>query len=110
MKEKHALATPPSLRVSTTASILALPRATKRLITVSVDTVAIVVALWAALALKFDRLDPAVAHTMTFFVVAVVSALSIFSISGLYRTVIRFAGAKAMTSIVAGVTFSVLVL
>jgi FlaA1/EpsC-like NDP-sugar epimerase len=110
MKEKHALATPPSLRVTTTESILALPRPTKRLITVSVDAVAIVVALWAALALKFDRLDPAVGRPMIFFAVAVASALSIFSISGLYRTVIRFAGAKAMTSILAGVTFSVLVL
>ena len=110
MKEKHALATPPSLRVATTESILALPRATKRLITISVDTLAIVVALWAALALKFDRLDPAAGRTLTFFVVAVASALLIFWISGLYRTVIRFAGAKAMTSIVAGVSFSVLVL
>jgi UDP-N-acetylglucosamine 4,6-dehydratase len=110
MKEKHALATAPSLRVATTESILALPRPTKRLITVSVDAVAIVVALWAALALKFDRLDPPVGRTLTFFVVAVASALALFSVSGLYRTVIRFAGTKAMSSIVGGVSFSVLAL
>src|SRR5262249_22161181 len=79
-------------------------------ITVTVDTVAILVALWAALALKFDRLDPALAHTLTYFVLAVASAMSIFSVSGLYRTVIRFAGPKAMTSIIAGVSFSVVVL
>jgi len=110
MKEKHALATPPSLLVATTASILALPRGTKRLITVTVDTVAILVALWAALALKFDRIDPALERTLTYFMLAVASATFIFSVSGLYRTVIRFAGPKAMTSIIGGVSFSVVVL
>jgi len=110
MKEKHALATPPSLRVATTASILALPRGTKRLVTVTVDTVAILVALWAALALKFDRLDPTLGHSLAYYLVAVASALAMFSALGLYRTVIRFAGPKAMTSIIAGVSFSVVML
>ena len=37
--------------------------------------------------------------------VAVVSALSFFSVFGLYRAVIRFMGPKAMFTVIAGVTF-----
>ena len=59
MTDKHAAAKSASLSVSAAAAVLALPRQTKRLIMLSADAVAIPTALWAALALKFDRLDPA---------------------------------------------------
>jgi len=74
------------------------------------DAVAIPTALWAALALKFDRLDPALERTLAYFLVAVASALLFFSMFGLYRAVIRFVGPKAMVTVVAGVSLSVLVL
>lgn len=74
------------------------------------DAVAIPAALWAALALKFDRLDPALDHTLAYFLVATASGLLFFSLLGLYRAVIRFVGPKAMGTVIAGVSVSVLVL
>jgi FlaA1/EpsC-like NDP-sugar epimerase len=74
------------------------------------DAVAIPTALWAALALKFDRLDPSLERTFAYFLVAVASALFFFSVFGLYRTVVRFLGPKATGTVVAGVSLSVLVL
>jgi FlaA1/EpsC-like NDP-sugar epimerase len=96
--------------VSVAEAILALPREAKRLIMATADAVAIPTALWAALALKFDRLDPALDRTFAYFLVAIASALFFFSVFGLYRAVIRFMGPKAMITVIAGVSLSVLVL
>ena len=62
------------------------------------------------LALKFDRLDPLLDRTVAYFAVAIVSALFFFWVFGLYRAVIRFMGPKAMMTVIAGVSLSVLVL
>src|SRR5580693_7914370 len=110
MRDKYAAGRPASWDVSAAAAILALPRETKRLIMLTADAVAIPTALWAALALKFDRLDPALDRTFAYFLVAVASALFFFSVFGLYRAVIRFVGPKAMVTVLAGVSLSVLVL
>ncbi len=64
MKDKGAPARPASLGFATAESILALPRETKRLIVAGADAIAIPTALWAALALKFDRLDPSLDRTL----------------------------------------------
>jgi FlaA1/EpsC-like NDP-sugar epimerase len=109
MKDTHA-AGRPTLSVSAAAAILALPRETKRIIMATADAVAIPTALWAALALKFDRLDPALDRTLAYFLVAIATALFFFSVFGLYRAVIRFVGPKAMVTVFAGVSLSVLVL
>jgi len=74
------------------------------------DAAAIPIAFWAALVLKFDRLDPYLEQNLAYFAVAVSSALFFFSVFGLYRTVIRFVGPKAMITVIAGVSLSVLVL
>ncbi|HYL72525.1 MAG TPA: nucleoside-diphosphate sugar epimerase/dehydratase, partial [Candidatus Dormibacteraeota bacterium] len=76
----------------------------------SADALAIPTALWAALALKFDRLDPALDRTFAYFVVAAASALFFFAMLGLYRAVVRFMGPKAVLTVFAGVSLSVLVL
>ena len=110
MRDKSAAGRPASWGVSAAAAVLALPRETKRLIMVAADAVAIPTALWAALALKFDRLDPYLEGTFAYFLVAIVSALFFFSLFGLYRAVIRFMGPKAMVTVIAGVSLSVLVL
>src|SRR5437762_7818131 len=110
MKNKHAAGRPAPLGVSAAEALLALPRETKRLIMATADAIAIPAALWAALALKFDRLDPALDRTFAYFLVAVASALFFFSVFGLYRAVIRFVGPKAMVTVIAGVALSVLVL
>jgi len=98
------------IAVSAAEAVLALPRTTKRLIMVVADAVAIPTALWAALALKFDRLDPVIDRTFAYFLVAVGSALFFFAVFGLYRAVIRFMRPKAMVTVTAGVSLSVLVL
>src|SRR5437660_7548122 len=110
MKDRHVAGESGPLGVSVAAAILALPRGTKRLIMATADAVAIPTALWAALALKFDRLDPALDRTFAYFLVAVASALFFFSVFGLYRAVIRFVGPKAMVTVFSGVGLSVLVL
>jgi len=110
MTDRQAAAKRASLPMSAAEALLELPRETKRLIMATADAVAIPIALWAALALKFDRLDPALDRTLVYFLVAVTSALFFFSILGLYRAVIRFVGPKAMVTVVAGVSLSVLVL
>src|SRR5438045_1545018 len=110
MKHKQPAGRHGPLGVSAAEALLALPRETKRLIMATADAVAIPTALWAALALKFDRLDPALDRTFAYFLVAVASALFFFSVFGLYRAVIRFVGPKAMITVTAGVSLSVLVL
>src|SRR5579863_6921994 len=110
MRDKNAAARRASWANSVTAAVLALPRETKRLIMVAADAVAIPTALWAALALKFDRLDPFLDRTFAYYLVAVVSALFFFALFGLYRAIIRFMGPKAMVTVIAGVSLSVLVL
>jgi FlaA1/EpsC-like NDP-sugar epimerase len=62
------------------------------------------------MALKFDRLDPSFDRTFAYFLVAAGSAMFFFSVLGLYRAVIRFMGPKAMMTVIAGVSLSVLVL
>jgi FlaA1/EpsC-like NDP-sugar epimerase len=110
MKDKQVAGRPVSLGVSAAEAVLALPRETKRIIMATADAVAIPTALWAALALKFDRLDVALDRTFAYFAVAIASALFFFWLFGLYRAVIRFMGPKAMITVIAGVSFSVLVL
>jgi FlaA1/EpsC-like NDP-sugar epimerase len=110
MRDKHAARRPASRGFSAAAAILALPRETKRIIMMTADAVAIPTALWAALALKFDRLDPSLERTFAYFLVAIGSAMFFFAVFGLYRAVIRFMGPKAMATVIAGVSLSVLVL
>ncbi|MBS0366265.1 MAG: polysaccharide biosynthesis protein [Proteobacteria bacterium] len=74
------------------------------------DAIAIPTALWAALALKFDRFDPVIDRTLAYFLIATGSALFFFWALGLYRAVIRFMGPRAMVTVIAGVTLSALVL
>jgi FlaA1/EpsC-like NDP-sugar epimerase len=110
MKEKPAPGRRVGFADSAAARIIALPRGTKRLIMVAADAVAIPIALWAALALKFDHLDPRLDRTYAYFLIAVVSALCFFALFGLYRAVIRFMGPRAMLAVIGGMSLSVLVL
>src|SRR5204863_9050562 len=96
MKNEHAAGKPAPRGVSAAEAILALPRQTKRLIMATADAIAVPTALWAALALKFDRLDPALDRTFAYFLVALVSALFFLSVFACYRAVCRSVGPKAM--------------
>ena len=72
MKDMQSAAGQARAGASAAAAMLALPRETKRLIMATADAIAIPTALWAALALKFDRLDPVLDRTFAYFVVAIV--------------------------------------
>src|SRR6201989_3032726 len=110
MKDKHDAGRHTTVSASVAEAILALPRQQKRLIMLLADAVAMPLALWAALALKYDRVDPFLERTAPYFLVALGASLVIFSMLGLYRAVIRFMGPRAMLTVVTGVTFSVAVL
>lgn len=97
----------PSIGGRIATPILALSRKTKRLIMLGADAVAIPSAFWLALILQFDRFDPRLSHPLTYTVMVTVSALALFSLCGLYRTVIRFMGARAMMAAAVGVSLSV---
>src|SRR5882724_10831852 len=109
MKDKYEAGRHASMSASAAEAILALPRQQKRLIMLLTDAVAIPMALWAALALKYDRLDPFLERTAPYFLVALSAALVVFSMLGLYRAVIRFMGPRAMLTVVTGVTLAVAV-
>ena len=109
MKDMDAARRHTSLSASAAGAILALPRQTKRLIMLAADAVAMPLAFWVALVLKFDRISPAVSGISDYFVVAILSSLIVFSLLGLYRAVIRFMGPRAMMTVALGVTLSVLV-
>jgi len=110
MKDRYEAGGHASMGASAAEAILALPRQQKRLIMLLADAVAIPVALWAALILKFDRIDPVLERTAAYFLVAISASLVIFSMLGLYRAVIRFMGPRSMLTVVTGVTLSVAVL
>jgi FlaA1/EpsC-like NDP-sugar epimerase len=107
MKDKYEAGVRTSIGTSAAEALLALPRQQKRFIMLLADAVAIPVALWSALILKFDRFDPNLERTAAYFLVAVGASLAIFSMLGLYRAVIRFMGPRSMLTVVTGVTLSV---
>src|SRR5262249_5073851 len=109
MKDKLEAGGHTSIGASAAQAILALPRQQKRLIMLLADAIAIPLSLWAALVLKFDRLDPVLERTAAYFLVAISTSLVIFSMLGLYRAVIRFMGPRSMLTVVTGVTLSVAV-
>ena len=73
---------------------------------IGADAVALPLALWAALLLKFDRLEFPLADHWDLFLVGAGAAILIFSILGLYRAIIRFIGPQAMIVVVVGIVLS----
>jgi len=77
---------------------------------IGADAVMLPLALWAALVLKFDRLNFSIADHWDLFAVGTVAAIMIFFALGLYRAIIRFIGPQAMTVVIVGVALSATVL
>lgn len=96
-----------SIRGRIAEQMLGLPRKRKRLIMLATDAIAIPAAFWMALALQLDRLDPSLDHPFACTVLVTISALGCFSFCGLYRTVIRFMGLRAMMTGAVSVSLSV---
>tara|TARA_Y100001001_G_scaffold121660_1_gene119772 strand:- start:688 stop:2619 length:1932 start_codon:yes stop_codon:yes gene_type:complete len=89
------------------SKILALPRATKRFISVATDFVLLSLAIWAAFALRYESFSwwP---NDRQFMVSAVTVLVTIgaFVKLGLYRAVIRYLSEYAFLAILLGVGFS----
>jgi len=86
------------------ARLLTLPRGQKRWLMVGADLLLLPGALWAAYVLRFAEVlpDPALQVWWLFPATALLGIL-IFSRLGLYRTVVRFMGMRAIWLVAAGV-------
>ena len=91
-------------------TILSLPRAQKRFISVFTDLMCIPIALWLAISLRVEelyRIDSAlVVYT---FLATTLATIVVFIRIGLYRAVIRYLSNHALLTIVSGVTVSALI-
>jgi FlaA1/EpsC-like NDP-sugar epimerase len=99
-----------SRRHRVVSRVLGWPRQTKRLVMFFADLVVVPTALWLAFALKFDSLAAGFDRSAYFYIAVAGASTLIFAGSGLYRTVVRFIGARMLVAILAGVTGSALVL
>ncbi|PCM45243.1 polysaccharide biosynthesis protein [Marinobacter sp. ANT_B65] len=92
-------------------SFLRLPRFYKRIISVSVDAVALSFALWASFALRLEQsLWLPSRGQLLVTGLTVVFTLAVFVRLGLYRAVVRYMSDRAFLTIVTGVGISALLL
>lgn len=76
--------------------LLSLPRATKRLIVVSLDVVLAIGSVWLAIFLRFDQIGLPIAQQLFVYVLAPVITVPIFIRFGLYRAIFRYTGMAAL--------------
>ena len=81
------------------APVLALPRAVKRMVAVLADTAFCVLALWFALYLRLGEWIALSDGAEIAAAVAVLLALPIFSVFGLYRSVFRYADRSVLIAV-----------
>ena len=79
--------------------VLSLPRYAKRIIALSVDIGLCVLTVWLAFCLRMDELVTLSGDAFWGVAIAVVIALPIFVISGLYRAIFRYSGVPAMLAV-----------
>ena len=78
---------------------LSRSRSMKRLITLSVDLIAIVIALWMAFSLRYSELYLPPQEQFWIFALAPITAIPVFIRFGLYRAVVRYIGLHALATI-----------
>jgi FlaA1/EpsC-like NDP-sugar epimerase len=79
--------------------VLALPRAAKRLVALSVDLGLCVLTVWLAYYLRLGELVPLSGNALWATGVSVAMALPIFVVSGLYRAIFRYSGWPALLAV-----------
>jgi len=79
--------------------ILALPRPAKRAVALLVDLALCVLSVWLAFYLRLGELVPLTGPALWAVVGAVVLALPIFVVSGLYRAIFRYSGWPALLAV-----------
>jgi FlaA1/EpsC-like NDP-sugar epimerase len=78
---------------------IALPRPIKRVISISVDVVAVTVALWLAFSLRLGEFYSPPEMQLWIFLLAPMIAVPVFIKFGLYRAIIRYIGIDALWAI-----------
>lgn len=81
-------------------SLLSSPRSVKRVITASVDFVAIIFSLWLSFSLRYGEIYLPPQTLWWIFLTAPVLAIPIFIKFGLYRAIIRYLGMRAIWTVV----------
>jgi FlaA1/EpsC-like NDP-sugar epimerase len=90
--------------------LVGLSRARKRTLMLAADAVFIPSALLTALVLKASGPPTGLGASPWLYAAALLASIPIFVHLGLYRAVMRYIGTRVIASVVAGVTFSVVVL
>ncbi len=81
-------------------SVLALPRAAKRVIVLAVDISFCVLSVWLAYYLRLGEFIPLAGRPMLAAGASVLLAIPLFIVSGLYRAIFRYSGLPAIVSLV----------
>ena len=84
-----------------------IPRSAKQAIMIACDVVLLALIVWLAFVLRFEAFLPA-EYLAVWWLSLAVPALTLpcFMVTGLYRAIVRYLGAQAITSIIQGVTLS----
>ena len=82
-----------------TIPLLALPRAAKRLVAISVDVSLCVLTVWLAYYLRLGNVVYLTGNALGAALASVCIALPIFVVSGLYRAIFRYSGWPALLSV-----------
>ncbi|MDC9725208.1 MAG: nucleoside-diphosphate sugar epimerase/dehydratase [Gammaproteobacteria bacterium] len=88
---------------------LSRSRSVKRLITVAVDFVAIVLSLWLAFSLRYGEFYLPSEQQVWIFFLAPVVAIPLFIRAGLYRAIVRHLGMQALWAVVKVTSFYALI-
>ncbi|MFK8077371.1 MAG: hypothetical protein AB8B84_12360, partial [Granulosicoccus sp.] len=75
-------------------------RGTKRAITLVVDFIAVIAALWVAFSLRYSTIYFPTSEQWWIFLLAPVIAIPIFIKFGLYRAIVRYLGMRAIWTVV----------
>jgi FlaA1/EpsC-like NDP-sugar epimerase len=90
--------------------LVGLPRRAKQAVMVACDVIGLPLALFTAFALKADVLLAGLGRSPWLYVGVAAASVPIFQWLGLYRSVVRYIGPRAVLAILGGVTASALTL
>jgi len=79
--------------------LLALPRSAKRIVALSVDTGLCVLTVWLAYYLRLGEFVSLAGNALLAVAAAILFALPIFIVSGLYRAIFRYSGWPALLTV-----------
>ncbi|NTW33868.1 MAG: polysaccharide biosynthesis protein, partial [Bacteroidetes bacterium] len=79
--------------------VIGLPRIAKQLIVFAVDCFYILFTVWLTFSLRYERAHIPISDDWFAYVGAILIALPIFIISGLYRSIFRYSGFSALSAV-----------